>query len=137
MIAHREILQSVRMDGFIVDHKVPELRLWVAIVLVSLEEYENWLKRIQAAWLMRGQPVSYDYGSTIRRLRFEMEHPWFRHICDLANREHCDVISRLTVLEKKYGFHNVQFAEMGPPAPPKKTRKERLYNRKKFRRQTS
>lgn len=133
MILQREILQSVRMDGFIVDHKVPELRLWVAIVLTSIEEYEGWLKRIQTQWLLHGQPVAYEYGSTIRRLRFELEHEWFRHICDLANREHCDVIARIASLEKRYGFHNVRFADMGP-VKLKKTRKEQLSYRKKFRR---
>lgn len=134
MLLQREILQSIRMEGFIADHKIPELRLWVAIVLVSIEEYEEWLKRIQSAWLRHGEPVSYEYGATIRRIRFELEHPWFRHICDLANREHSDVLSRLTQLEARYGFHNVRFADMPPPQPPKKSRREYLSARRKFRR---
>lgn len=121
------------MDGFIVDHKVPELRLWVAIVAISIEEYSEWLKRIQSAWLRHGEPVPYEYGATIRRLRYELEHPWFRHICDLANREHADVLSRLTKLETTYGFHNVRFAEMGPPKL-KKSPKQYLSSRRKFRR---
>lgn len=132
MLLQREILQSVRMDPFEPDHKLPEVRLWAAIVLVTVEEYEEWLKRIQSAWLMHGQPVRWEYAWTLRRLRYEINHQWFRSICDHANTEHSAVRKRILELEAKYGLHNVRFAEQ-PPAIPKKTKSD-YDRRRRFRR---
>ena len=69
------------------ESSVPEQRLWCAIILSALTEYET---------LLRSRNSS-------KPLRKQCEGAWFRHVCDCAGVEHSVVIRKLDQLDAKYG----------------------------------
>jgi hypothetical protein len=91
----------------------PEIRLWLAIILQALTEYQEWLHRIQQQWLLHGEPVDGTYANTLRRVRYECEHEWFKHVCDLADISHDAFMRKLIDFEKTFGLCNVRFTDVG------------------------
>jgi hypothetical protein len=102
----RDILESNTEDGSI----YPEKRLWTAIILFALVEYEDILKHIQKLWTSNKKPVSRHFHTQLRMLRYEIEHSWFQNICDIADQPHVSVLGKLKHLEDTYGLKSVNFS---------------------------
>lgn len=94
-----------------------ETRLWSAVIICALREYELWLRDIRTIWLARGEPVHKSYGTMLRDTQRELRHDWFRHICDLADVPHSTVMRKVVCLEREYGIINVTFADNGEELP--------------------
>jgi hypothetical protein len=90
----------------------PEMRLWKAIVIQAIHEYEEWLGRIQREWLKYGEPVDIKLYNTLQLVRYECTCHWFRYVCDMADVEHEQVMRKFIQLEKHYGLINVRFGEV-------------------------
>jgi hypothetical protein len=88
----------------------PERRLWMAIILHAITEYEEQLRHIQKLWKADRKPVSKHLLTFLRGLRYEVRHDWFRHVCDLANIDQSHVISRIKQLDEQYHVAQVKFS---------------------------
>ena len=89
----------------------PEKRLWVAVVLFALVEYEEQLKHIRKLWDAERKPITRFLLSSLQKLRHEIRHPGFARACELAEREQADVIRRIRALDKQYGLAEVEFTD--------------------------
>lgn len=107
MNQRQDIIQVVPL---VPKEKLPEVRLWAAIIIRTLHEYEYWLFNAQQAWLEFHEPVHPHYAMNLREIRHELTHVWFGHICDNADIDVCAVMKRICRLEREYGFINIVFA---------------------------
>lgn len=92
----------------------PERRLWVSVILYTITEYEAHLRAAAQIWKTRRMPGR-QAQLTIRNIRYEVLHDWFRHVCDLAGFEQTDVVRKIRALETQYGFAEIQFSGADGP----------------------
>lgn len=104
-----ESRSMLRMDDVEECPTFPECRLWQAVIIHTIDEYEGWLKRIQANWLRWGQPVDRAYYHMLQTIRHETAHAWFAHICCIADIPQSRVLKKFSQLDKQYGLINVVF----------------------------
>jgi len=95
---------SIEGDG---ETSYPEKRLWVAVVLATFDEYEEWVLRICKIWQTQGRPISEAYFDELRRIRRECHNHWFARICELADVPLTRVFDRFDEIEKDCGLSGV------------------------------
>mgnify|MGYP001616459402 CR=1 FL=1 len=90
----------------------PEKRLWIAIILNTVYEYEDQLKVIQKLWGAGGsrKALSKHFLTSLRSIEYEVRHEWFNHVCDLADFDQARVIRKLKELDTEYKLSQVTFA---------------------------
>lgn len=89
----------------------PERRLWVAIIIVAVCDYEEQLAFIRRIWSETGRPVDRIYLNQLRNLRHELNNPWFAEICELAGWQPQRVLGQLKRLEDRHGLSAIKFTE--------------------------
>lgn len=89
----------------------PERRLWTAVVLFAIVEYEEQLRHIRKLWDADRKPVARFLLSALQKLRYEIRHPWFARACDLAERDQRDVVRRIRTLDQQYGLAEIEFTD--------------------------
>lgn len=90
----------------------PEMRLWAAIVLNTVAEYELWLRRMQTDWLLnKGKLIRRSLYITLKDIEKEVRHSWFDQVCELAGVSQDIVINKLAQLDKQYGLLNMRFTD--------------------------
>ncbi len=89
----------------------PETRLWAAVVLQSINEYEHLLQRIQGTWLSSNRPVNRAHYEALANVREQCKSTWFVQVCELAGFDQLSVLNKFSNLEKMYGLINVVFTE--------------------------
>ena len=87
----------------------PEIRLWAAIILNTLHEYEGLLTTIQTSWQIRKRPVNRLHLHGLNNIRRECADPWFRHVCDMAGTVASKVIAQLNKLDERYFLKDYEF----------------------------
>lgn len=95
-------LESIEMWIDIEQTGFREQRLWAAIVLATITEYENWLRRIEQIWRETERPVFAELFQEVEQVRRHIEHDWFWHICDLAGVQYLSVTKALDKLDREY-----------------------------------
>lgn len=98
---------TLEYDG---EEPYPEQRLWTAVLLATLTEYEMTLKRIKEAWRMTGRPVSRNFLMELYSIRHECRHEWFRHICEMANWPPERILGKFNEFDKQYELSSVKFS---------------------------
>ena len=93
------------------DGTYPEKRLWTAVILYALTEYSEQLIHIRKLWDAERKPVARFLLSALQKLRYEMRHPWFGHMCDLAERDQSSIVARIKMLDKQYDLAGVEFTD--------------------------
>lgn len=88
----------------------PEKRLWTAVIVFALTEYEQQLQVIQKM-SVDGQ-VSKHLLLQLRCLRYEVRHDWFGHVCENADVPQSQVIRKLQELDSKYKLSEIDFANV-------------------------
>lgn len=89
----------------------PEKRLWTAMILNALVDYELKLTNIQNMWLATKKPVGQWMHVELRILRYEMEHDWFKQICVIADQSYIAVIKKLDAMDEEYGLRKILFTD--------------------------
>lgn len=89
----------------------PERRLWCAVVINLLHEYESWLQRIMLLWQTENKPVPAALHNEIKDMRKHCTHRWFGVVCALADITQSMVIARLDRLDKDYCLASISFDE--------------------------
>ena len=89
----------------------PEQRLWTAIILFTIQEYEDTLALVKKLWTTENGPVSKYYLQTIRSIRYECRHSWFGHICEHANFHQDVLLKKMKQLDMQYGLAEVEFTD--------------------------
>lgn len=87
----------------------PEQRLWTAVILYALTEYKEQLIHMRKLWDAEHKPVSQFLLTSLQKLRYEIRHPWFGRICELAERNQADVVNRIRALDMQYGLAEIEF----------------------------
>lgn len=95
----------------------PERRLWAAVIVETLAEYEEQLRRIKYCREASPHPVNRIFFQAIKRLRYECEHAWFQNICWLANVEPSSVYVKFDELDAKYQLRRTNFTDMATVIP--------------------
>lgn len=89
----------------------PERRLWIAVIVQALVEYEELLRNIHKTWEAFRRPIHRSFYWSIRQIKHEAQDPWFGHICDMADVSQAVVVQKLSALDKKYKFGEVEFTD--------------------------
>lgn len=89
----------------------PERRLWIAVIVYSMTEYEEQLKHIKKLWDAERKALPRQLLNVLRVLRYELRHEWFGHVCDLAEIAQSHVLTRIKALDKQYGLAEIEFDE--------------------------
>lgn len=89
----------------------PERRLWTAVILSAVLEYEQQLQHIQKLWTATHRPLAKGLLNHLRSLRYEIRHDWFRHVCDLADIDQSHVVRRIRELDQRHLLHEVKFTD--------------------------
>lgn len=91
------------------DIRYPEQRLWIAVIVAAFTEYEELLQHIEK--MAAEGPVPLFFLTLAQRLRYEIRHEWFAHICEHAGIEHADAVNRTKKLDKQYRLAEIEFTE--------------------------
>lgn len=89
----------------------PEERLYLAIIIQAICDYESNLQRIQAAWLKNGEPVERNHADNLRVIRYECQGNGFQNFCLLADVPISKIFRKFQTLDKQYGLINVKFTD--------------------------
>lgn len=111
----------------------PEKRLWVAVVLETLAEYEAQLNQIKQIRQSSVQPVNRIFFFAIKRLRYECDHSWFKNICWLADIDPARVYAKFDELDIKYKLRKTNFTEIATVIPRERMGRVRREHRKNKR----
>lgn len=90
---------------------VPETRLWCAIILSTLVEYQEWLQRISSAWHRDQRPVPRGYLYAVQCIRKQCGNEWFVNICELAGVSLHQVVRRFDSLDREFCIASIPFEE--------------------------
>lgn len=85
----------------------PERRLWSAVILATIHEYEEWLLRIESTWNNRQQPVNLSYFQALRIIRHECGNDWFAHICEMAEIAPDLILTKFDRLDREYCVRSI------------------------------
>lgn len=91
----------------------PERRLWAAVVVTALEEYEDWCRSAEKHWRMWNSPVPIAYYHELQDMRRHCMHRWFGVVCALADVEQEWVIARFDSIAKEYCINSLPFDHGG------------------------
>lgn len=108
----------------------PEQRLWTAVLLFSIQEYEEHLIRMWKVWEADRRPISKHFLSHIRGIKYEIQHEWFQHICDMAGRDHRAILWKLKQLELKHRFSEIKFSDQDTSVSRYQLRRMRRFESK-------
>lgn len=90
----------------------PEKRLWVAVVLTALTEYQDSCQRAALAWKVHnGKPVNRVFLSTLQAIRKDCGTAWFRQICMIAGVDQKTVFKKFDSYDEKHGILDIRFTE--------------------------
>lgn len=89
----------------------PEQRLWTAIILMAVQDYEDQLIHIRKLWDADHRPLSRHLLHFLRVLKYEAQHDWFRHVCDLADLDQDHILNKMKEMDFKYKLSEVKFAD--------------------------
>lgn len=92
-----------------------EQRLWTAIIVMALQDYEGQLVHIRKLWDGDKRQVPRYLFQALRVLRYEIQHEWFAHVCFLAEQDHSTMVAQLKRLDEKYKLSEVQFTDSDNP----------------------
>lgn len=114
MSLQRAFIQSRSMgswfdEDYEGDESTPEKRLWVAVILASVQEYEEQLQVIHKMWSADHKPIAKQFQNQLKMLKYEMSHEWFRHVCEMADWDFYSIRGKLNALEEKYRLDEVEF----------------------------
>ncbi len=87
----------------------PERRLWCAVIISTMEEYEEWCIRIHTGWHVKQKPVSGSYKFAIQHIRRQCKGEWFQTICELADFPASRMSARFDQLDKEYCIAVIPF----------------------------
>lgn len=87
----------------------PENRLWCAIVLQAIADYECSLSRIVRKWSRTREALDAVFYYTTMEIRRECTHRWFAFVCEHAGVRVSDVLRRLTLLDETYCLRHIKF----------------------------
>lgn len=118
-------IQVLQLEAPEYDQATPELRLWLAVIIMTVCEYEEMLNRIVNTWKKYRQPINRLRLNELYSLRFECRNPWFDYICEMANISPAIVFRRFDRLDEKYAIHSIKFTDL-PRCPLKKERQRRV-----------
>lgn len=93
------------------DLSTPEKRLWVAVILQTVAEYEEWARRIDRFHAVMKTEVPIEFQEALEVVRRECMHQWFQHVCDMAEVRPSQVFERFKVIDRDYCVNHVPFAE--------------------------
>jgi hypothetical protein len=89
----------------------PERRLWVAVILAAITEYEDQLTHISKLWFADKKPLSHFFINSLRMIKHEVYHDWFRHVCDLADIDQSHIIRKIKNLDLEHKLSEIRFLE--------------------------
>lgn len=97
------------------DRACPENRLWMAVLIAAITEYEDLCVRIESSWNREQRPVNPAYRYALERIRQECDTAWFRAVCDMANVPRATVMRKLDQLDKDHCVRAIPYADQPPP----------------------
>lgn len=83
----------------------PERRLWLAVIVQALEDYEGLLQRIESAWNQTRRPVNRQLWIEACEVRRHCEHSLFEAICEHAGIPHRRILLKLNHFDREYCFN--------------------------------
>lgn len=105
------LLRLIRMDNAPFENEgYPEQRLWQAIILATLNDYEEWCRRIESSWNHMQQPVNRDFKYALDGIRRECTDKWFQQICDLAQIARPSIFRQFDKFDKEYCVNVIPIA---------------------------
>lgn len=89
----------------------PERRLWCAVVISTIEEYTEWLGRIQNAWSLSQKPVDSGFKFSLQHIRRQCKTEWFESVCGMADISADVVAKKFDQLDKEYCLKQIPFQD--------------------------
>lgn len=89
----------------------PETRLWCAVIASAIEEYQEWLQRVNVSWSLEQKPVNRSYLMSLKQIRQQCSSDWFTMICELADIDPKKVFRRFDVLDKEFCLTSIPFED--------------------------
>lgn len=86
-----------------------EQRLWAAVALQLIDDYEAVLRKVNMIWFEKRAKVSHHHLMTLRQLQREAKGAWFQLVCEHINVHGSHVLRKFQQLEKQYKLSEVQF----------------------------
>lgn len=86
-----------------------EQRMWAAVALQLIDDYESTLKRIHSIWFDKKVKVNQANLMTLRQLRREAKGEWLNLILEHINIHGDHLIAKLDKLDKQYNLGQIQF----------------------------
>lgn len=93
----------------------PEQRLWCAVIMSALDEYQDCLQRISSSWHTHQRAVNRNYLEVLRNVRKSCDTPWFGMVCELADISPHRVIQRLDSLDREFCLSAIPFETEDTP----------------------
>ncbi len=87
----------------------PEQRMWAAVALLLIEDYEVKLTEAHRIWFDNKRKPDSGILLTLRQLRRVAGSPWFRTVCEYVNVHEDHITTKLDKLDKAYELEKIQF----------------------------
>lgn len=91
----------------------PEQRMWAAVALLLIDDYEVKLKEGHRIWFESKRKPDAGILTTLRQLRRVAKSPWFRTVCEYVNVHEDHIENKLNALDKAYRLEKIQFTING------------------------
>ena len=88
-----------------------ERRLWCAVVISTVEEYVEWLNRINNSWNVHQRPVDRSFKFSLHHIRRQCKTQWFQIICEMADFSADRVFRKFNELDKEYCIEQIPFQD--------------------------
>lgn len=89
----------------------PERRLWCAVMISAIDEYTEWLHRINVQWNSFNRPVNPDYKFSLKHIRRQCRSEWFQAVCEMADFSPDRIFAKFDALDREYCLHQILFAD--------------------------
>lgn len=95
------------------EQSFPERRLWAAVVLQALEDYEDLLRQFESYWNKVQRPVQYQLWCEACAIRRHCQHELFQTICEHAGIDYGRVVRKIRQMERDYCFASIPHETSG------------------------
>lgn len=89
----------------------PERRLWCAVIISAMEEYIEWLSRINTSWAVHQRPVNRNFRFSLMHIRKQCKTEWFHMICEMADFSVDRVARKFDALDREFCLSQIPFED--------------------------
>jgi hypothetical protein len=96
------------------DANYPERRLWLAVIVQALADYEDLLRKVESAWNHLQRPTQRQQYLEVKQLQRHLADPLFELICEHAGIAVEKVARKVRRFEKDYCFNAIPVEDDAP-----------------------